>query len=107
MPIVTKDLGATDCHEVIESFIDQTYFVSIWRHENADGVFYSYGLWKLPEGHFSPRETKYFTTETPLANGGTYVRFDFGEILEDVIFDNLGEPLARLMKLTVENDRAI
>jgi hypothetical protein len=95
-------------HEVIESIVDQTFYVAIWKHETFDdGYVWSYEKRKLPDGFRCLVDVARFTEEKPLEGytSATSVSIDVGKIKKHAYYDNLDEPLARLARLIQKRDR--
>lgn len=99
------EVGAS--HEVIEAFVQQTLYVSVWRHETSTDTVFSYTQKKLPDGFHGLMDVEGFTTRSPVEGYPTAVRvrIDLGEIEVDEVYDSLAEPLAKLMALSAALDR--
>lgn len=94
-------------HEVVEALVGQTYAVTIWRHDTSDATFYSFTKRRLPEGFYSLIDAPLFYTEKPVPGYETAreVSLNLGEIEEDEVYDNMAEPLAKLLALSASLDR--
>jgi hypothetical protein len=100
-----ETLAFMDCHEVVEAFVDQSLYVAIWRHDSTERSVFSYEVKQLPDGHYSPRETKNFTVESEVPHGVNEA-IDYGETIKIAYYDNLAEPMLKFVALTIKNDRA-
>jgi hypothetical protein len=84
--------------EVIEAIVGQTHLVAIWRHEGSEHTVWTFVKTQLPEGFFSLIDTPQFYTEERIPGmNGVRVSVNFGETIEDEVYDNLSEPLSKLL----------
>lgn len=94
-------------HEVVEAIVGQTYAVIIWRHDTSDDSVWTYTKKRLPEGFYGLLDAPMFYSEKPVPGMETAreVSLDLGTVEEDEVYDNLAEPLAKLMALSASLDR--
>lgn len=101
-----QDLSGMDCHELIEAFIDQHIYVSVWRYDNAENTYYKYTRTRLPEGFRGPFDSHAFRTLTPINDKGNYQEIQIlGTIEEEFTTSTLSQVVDQIARLLLMKDR--
>jgi hypothetical protein len=106
MKLENFDFDTVDSsHEVIEAIVGQTHLVAIWRHDNFEQSVWTFVKTLLPEGFCSLIDTPQFYTEEAIPGmNGVSVSVNFGETVLEEVYDNLSEPLAKLLSVCARLD---